>query len=73
MTDSYKQSDKPDRGALFANDRKENEKQPDRTGSLNVGGVDYFISAWETVAKSSGVEYLSLAVTKKSDVTSKKF
>ena len=65
MTDGYKQSDKPDKGALFDNDRKENDKQPDMTGSLNVGGVDHFISAWKNVAQSSGKDYLKLAVTKK--------
>ena len=65
MTEGYKQSDHPDKGALFDNDRKENEKQPDMTGSLNVGGVDHFISAWKNVATSSGKHYLKLAVTKK--------
>ena len=65
MSDSYKQSDKPDKGALFDNDRKETDKHPDMTGSLNVGGVDYFISAWKNEAKSSGKKYLKLSVTKK--------
>jgi hypothetical protein len=67
MSDSYKQSDKPDKGALFDNDRKETDKHPDMTGSLNVGGVDYFISAWKNEAQSSGKKYLKLSVTKKAD------
>jgi|TARA_R110000851_G_scaffold63202_3_gene144626 hypothetical protein len=65
MADAYKQSDKPDKGAMFDNDRKEKDTQPDMTGSLNVGGVDYFISAWKNEAQSSGKKYLKLAVTKK--------
>ena len=65
MSDSYKQSDKPDKGALFDNDRKETDKHPDMMGSLNVGEVDYFISAWKNEAQSSGKKYLKLSVTKK--------
>ena len=65
MSDSYKQSDKPNKGALFDNDRKETERHPDMTGSLNVGGVDFFISAWKNEAQSSGKQYLKLSVTKK--------
>ena len=65
MSDSYKQSDTPDKGALFDNDRKETDKHPDMTGSLNVGGVDYFISAWKNEAQSSGKKYLKLSGTKK--------
>lgn len=68
MSESYKQSDKPNNGALFDNDRKETDKHPDMTGSLNVGGVDYFISGWHNEAKSSGKKYLKLSVKKKSDV-----
>lgn len=64
MSDSYKQSDKEDRGALFPNEKKERDTQPDLTGKLNVGGVQFYVSAWKNQAKSSGVKYLSLAVTK---------
>ena len=31
-------------GALFKNDDKSNERHPDYKGSLNVNGVDYWIS-----------------------------
>ena len=73
MSKSNKQSDKPDKGALFDNDRKEKDTQPDMTGSLNVGGVAYFISGWHNEAQSSGKKYIKLAVTKKSDMPDKKF
>lgn len=31
---------------LFVNDKQGNEKRPDRTGTLNVDGVEYFIDGW---------------------------
>jgi hypothetical protein len=35
------------RGAIWKNDKKETERHPDFTGSLNVEGVDYWVSAWK--------------------------
>ncbi len=55
--------DNTNSGALFVNDRKERENQPDRNGSINVDGVDYWISGWLKQGKKG--QYLSLAVTKK--------
>lgn len=34
-------------GALFLNQRKENHKQPDFSGSIVIGGQMYWLSAWE--------------------------
>lgn len=31
---------------LFVNDKGDNPKRPDRTGTLNVGGVEYKMSGW---------------------------
>ena len=31
---------------LFVNDKKGNDKAPDRSGTLNVNGVDYYIDGW---------------------------
>lgn len=44
-------SDKPykhkeNTGSTFKNDRKQNESQPDMTGSCNIDGVDYWMSMW---------------------------
>ncbi len=34
-------------GALFRNNKGDNEKRPDMRGTVMVGGVVYRISAWE--------------------------
>ena len=51
-------------GALFKNDRKEQEKQPDYKGSLTVNGAEYWISAWLNES-SKGVKYMGLKVNLK--------
>jgi uncharacterized protein (DUF736 family) len=58
--------DNSNRGALFKNDRKEKETQPDYKGSLNVGGVDYWVSSWISTSKA-GAKYMSLSVTPKDE------
>ena len=52
-------------GALFKNDKKSNDNQPDYTGKVNVEGADYNIAGWMKESKA-GNTYLSLKV---SDVT----
>ena len=54
---------KPNTGSLFRNDRKQGAG-PDYKGSLNVGGVDYWIAGWMKESKE-GKKYMSLAVTPK--------
>lgn len=49
-------------GALFSNDRKERDSQPDYKGTVRVGNTVYWLAAWEKVSKN-GTEYLSLALT----------
>jgi len=53
--------DNTNRGVLFPNDKKGNEKRPDFTGDLNVGGVEYKLSAWKKASKS-GNNFLSISV-----------
>lgn len=60
MTQQY---DNTDRGALFRNDRKEQPNHPDYRGSLNVDGVDYWISAW--LKESAKGKFMSLSVKPK--------
>lgn len=58
--------DSTDRGALFKNDRKEKDTQPDYRGDINVNGVDYWISAWLKEGKT-GTKFMSLSVQLKED------
>jgi uncharacterized protein (DUF736 family) len=56
--------DNTNRGALFKNERKEKDAQPDYTGSLNVDGVDFFLDAWLKTA-DSGRKFMSVSVKRK--------
>ena len=53
--------DNTNRGALFKNKDKDNEQQPDYNGKLNVGGKDFYISAWLKTSKK-GEKFMSLSV-----------
>ena len=61
MTQQY---DNTNSGALFKNNRKETEKHPDYTGSINVGGHDHWLSAWLKTDKN-GNKFISLSVKRK--------
>lgn len=39
--------DNTNRGSIWKNDKKEKDTHPDFTGSLNVNGVEYWVSAWK--------------------------
>jgi len=39
--------DNTNRGAVWRNEKKEKDTHPDFTGSLNVDGVEYWVSAWK--------------------------
>ena len=41
------QHDNTNRGAIWKNDKKESDTHPDFTGSINVSGVEYWVSAWK--------------------------
>lgn len=55
--------DNTNRGALFKNDRKETDNHPDYTGTINVGGHDYWLSAWIKDGRSG--KFMSLSVKQK--------
>lgn len=58
--------DNTDSGALFRNKDKQTPKHPDYQGSVNVGGKDYWLSAWLKESKA-GEKYMSLAVKPKDE------
>ena len=60
------QYDNTDRGALFKNDRKESDSHPDYKGQLNVGGVEFWLSAWLKTSQS-GAKFMSLSVKAKEE------
>lgn len=46
-------------GALFSNERRENDRQPTHTGSCTIDGKQFWISAW-VKEKSGGGRYFSI-------------
>lgn len=49
---------KDNSGSLFFNDRKQTDNHPDRTGKAMIGGIWYWVSAWD---KTGSTEFISLA------------
>ena len=60
---AYEQRDNS--GTLFKNDRKETVKHPDYKGTVMVGGVLYWISAW--IKDGNSGKFMSLAFNPKDD------
>ena len=61
--------DNTNRGSIWKNDRKEKDTHPDFTGSLNVDGVEYWVSAWKRKPDASPkAPALSFSVKPKEDV-----
>lgn len=54
------------RGALFENDRKEKDGDPDMRGQCEIDGVEYWVAAWWKNSNKTG-DYLSLAFTLKDE------
>lgn len=52
--------DSNNRGVLFINDKKENEKQPDWKGRIDIDGTEYWLSGWIKKTKD-GKSYISLS------------
>ena len=55
--------DNTNRGVLFKNDRKEKDTQPNMKGSINVEGVEYWVSAWTKEGQNG--KFISLSLTPK--------
>jgi hypothetical protein len=51
-------------GALFRAE-KETEQHPDYTGTITIGGQQYWLSAWVKSSKDGAKKYMSLAARPK--------
>lgn len=61
------QYDNTNRGGIWINKRKEKDTHPDYTGSVNIDGVEYWVSAWKRYSAKTGEPFLSLAVKRKDE------
>ncbi len=59
--------DNTNRGVLFKNSRKTTDKHPDYTGSINVGGKEFYLDAWIKESKK-GEKFMSLSCKSKDAV-----
>lgn len=53
--------DNTNRGTMFFNTEKTNEKAPDYSINVNIKGEDYRISAWKKTSKA-GKKYISFQI-----------
>ena len=64
-TNTPKQYNDDNKGAIFKNDRKETETQPDYKGNINIlEAGDHWVSLWHNTSKN-GKPYFRIAATKK--------
>ncbi len=57
-------------GALFKNNKRTTEKQPEYTGNCEINGQEFWVSAWIRESKN-GNKFFSMAYTpKEQNVTS---
>jgi len=56
--------DNTNRGILAKNDKKTEKKHPDFSGSINIDGVEHWISGWKKQSKQ-GNNFISLSVRPK--------
>ena len=57
--------DTTNRGILSKNLNKTADNHPEYSGSINVGGIDYWLSAWIKESSKDGKKFFSLSVKPK--------
>jgi hypothetical protein len=62
---------KDNTGSIWVNDKKEKDTHPDRTGSIMVNGVEFWISGWLRKT-ADGKPFLSLSVKPKTGASAAK-
>ena len=70
--ENNKQYDNTNSGFLMRNQRKEKETHADMTGSINVNGVEYWLSGWTKTKTDGSGKFLSLSVQPKQQMTTAK-
>jgi len=61
--------DNTNKGAIWGNKDKKSEKHPDLKGSINVEGVEYWVSAWRRGPNDNpNAPALKFAITAKEQV-----
>ena len=61
---------KENRGVLFKNDDKQSDNHPDYKGSINIDGIEYWLSSWIKTSKQ-GNKFMSLSVQPKQQQATK--
>ena len=54
------QYDNTNRGVLFRNDDKKEDRDPDYRGSINIDGKEFWLDSWINTAKKDGRKFMSL-------------
>lgn len=57
--------DNTDRGILSKNEDRQKDTHPHYKGSLNVNGVEFWISGWLKTSEKTGKKFMSLSVKPK--------
>ncbi len=63
--------DNTNTGALFKAKERRTDKSPEYSGTINAGGVEYWLAGWVKEDKN-GNKYFSLSVKAKEDKPAKK-
>jgi hypothetical protein len=71
QTVATKQYDNTNSGALFKNTDKEKDGDRDYSGTINIDGVEYWLSGWVKTSKA-GKKFLSITVKPKQDTAAAK-